>query len=106
MCQTTLFQHKTCGHTWALITEPCGPGMGFLVCDTFGTSTIKTPPSICKTKSRPCPRCLRDQHGWALDPNCVRVVKEFGGGVKWGTGPRQEDWGCEVKCRDGICVVL
>lgn len=106
MCHTSLFQNLKCKHSWAIITEPCGPGMGFLTCDTFGTSTVKQAPMICLTRARPCPKCLRDKHGCWSDPNTIRIVESFGSGVKWGTGPKQEDWGCELKFKDGACVVL
>lgn len=95
MCNITLFQHKTCKHTWAIITEPCGPWMGFSTCDMFGNGAAKEPPAIYKTKSRPCPRC--DMHEM-YDLNYVRMVEEMGWGVKWGAGPGRDDWGLEMKC--------
>lgn len=104
MCTTTLFQHKTCKHIWAIIKEPCGPGMGFSTCENFTRGTVKEPPAIYNTRSRPCPRCEREP-GRVCDANAIRAVESMGWGVKWGTGPEREDWGCEVKFRGG-CVIL
>ncbi|KOS18651.1 hypothetical protein ESCO_000942 [Escovopsis weberi] len=36
MCVVTYFQHNKCGHTWAVITQPCAPFMGFTNCPSFG----------------------------------------------------------------------
>jgi len=90
-------------HTWAVITEPCGPGMKFTSCDTFrtGGSHLHPAAKLFKTKSRPCPKC----RPWAFDPYMMRVVDSYGGGIKWGTGPEKDDLGCEVKFGSG-CVVF
>lgn len=104
MCNTTLFEHRNCKHTWAVISEPCGPGMGFVTCGTFGSSTAKQPPRLYRTRTRLCPRCERAEGRRYHDPNMVRMVEARGGKVKWGTGPDDHDWGCEIKF--GSCVVL
>jgi hypothetical protein len=102
MCRVTYFQQKTCKHIWATITEPCGPGMGFTTCTTFGDgSLVKDAPKYYRTEMRPCPRCA----GRHYDLNSVRMVESVGWGCKWGLGPAREDLGCEIKCHDG-CVVL
>ena len=105
MCKTTLFKHKTCKHTWGVISEPCGPGMGFSTCDTLYGGLHEGPPALYNTKSRPCPRCERELHRVQYDPNTVRMVESTGWGFKWGTGPGRDDWGWEMKFRDG-CVIL
>lgn len=119
-----MFQHRKCKHTWAVISEPCGPGMGFTTCSVFTSastidgSTIEesSPAAIYRTATRPCPKCERDASlassrrrrtrqqqqlydlgHECMDPNTVRMVSGRGCGFKWGTGPAREDWGWEVK---------
>ena len=105
MCGVTYFQHKKCKHMWAVITEPCGPGLGFSTCARMGDGSAREAPRLFRTRGRPCPRCgLRG----AYDLNAVRMVSGMGWGVKWGTGPGKEDWGCEIelgRMKPG-CVVL
>lgn len=90
---------------WAVVTEPCGPGAGFWTCSMFGDGTAKETPALFRTKTRPCPRC---DLGGLYDGNMVRMVAAMGWGVKWGTGPGEEDWGCDMglgRTRNG-CAVL
>lgn len=106
MCLTTYFYHKNCRHTWATITEPCGPGMGFSLCPSFSDGTINAAPRCYRTRSRPCPRC---DLGGQYDRNAVRMVEAMGRGIKWGVGPGVEDWGldCNLGSSTGrICVIL
>ena len=101
MCKTTLFRHKTCDHTWAVVSEPCGPGMGFSTCETFGSANVKELPPYYTTSARTCPRCGFGKGGdfhYGYDRNIVRMVMGMGNGLKWGTGPGADDWGCELKC--------
>lgn len=102
MCNVTYFQHKTCKHKWAVVSQPCGPGMGFSTCELFGNGAAKEATAMYKTKSRLCPRC---DLGGVYDRNVVRVVEKMGWGVKWGAGPARDDWGFELKMEDG-CVML
>ena len=103
MCGVTFFQHKECKHTWATVTEPCGPGMGFATCPSMGDGTAKDRPRVYATRSRPCPRC----GGAAYDGNAVRMVARMGWGVKLGSGPDEGDWGVDVRFDGGDgCVVL
>lgn len=103
MCTVTYFEHKTCKHIWAVVTAPCGPGMGFFTCPFFCDGTAKMPPKHIRTRSRACPRC--DLAG-VYDRNFLRMVEDMGWGVKWGTGPGKDDWGFEVKCGKGGCAIL
>ncbi|PNY28056.1 Uncharacterized protein TCAP_02020 [Tolypocladium capitatum] len=110
MCVVTYFQHKDCRHIWAVVTEPCGPWMGFSTCRGIGDGTTKQTPSFYRTKTRPCPRCAADMVGRTYDGNAVRVVDRMGWGVKFGAGPDEDDWGVDVRfaARGGACgcVVL
>lgn len=102
MCTLLYFEHKTCKHVWAVIATPCEPLMGFSTCPSFGDGSVKPTPKYLKTRTRPCPRC---QLGGVYDRNQTRMVEGMGWGVKWGVGPRSEDYGCEVTFPGG-CVVL
>lgn len=111
MCVVTYFQHKDCKHIWAVVTEPCGPWMGFSTCRGIGDGTTKQTPAFYRTKTRPCPRCAEeDVAGRTYDRNAVRVVDRMGWGVKFGAGPDEDDWGVDVRfgARAGACgcVVL
>ena len=85
MCKPTLFHHQRCGHTWAVISEPCGPGMGFSTCPAFGSTAVKRRPRRYETSSRTCPRCgLRRGMagcGGDYDRNQVRMVEDMGNGA-------------------------
>ena len=111
MCTVTFFQHKGCKHTWATITEPCGPGMGFATCPNIGDGSTKETPRLYKTKTRPCPRCSATQPLLgaevvvAYDQNVVRMVGRMGWGFKLGCGPDEDDWGVDIRFSNG-CVVL
>ncbi|CAI6095728.1 unnamed protein product [Clonostachys chloroleuca] len=105
MCLVTYFQHRHCKHKWVVISEPCGPGMGFATCDTFRNSNyVKDMPVLYTTESRPCPRCCVLASGGCYDLNSTRMVESMGWGVKWGTGPAKDDLGFEIKVKDGCCV--
>ncbi|PFH60626.1 hypothetical protein XA68_10637 [Ophiocordyceps unilateralis] len=93
MCAVTFFRHRDCKHIWAAVTEPCGPGMGFYTCRSFGdTGVTKERPAVYRTRSRTCPRCAPGPP----DGNVVRVVERMGWGVKLGVGPDEDDWGVEL----------
>ncbi|RDA90145.1 hypothetical protein CP533_0768 [Ophiocordyceps camponoti-saundersi (nom. inval.)] len=95
MCTVTFFRHRDCKHMWAAITEPCGPGMGFHTCRSFGdTGVTKDRPPVYLTRGRSCPRCGTE----AVDGNVVRLVRRMGWGLKIGVGPDEEDWGVDVSC--------
>jgi hypothetical protein len=103
MCIVMYFRHKECKHTWGVITEPCGPGMGFSTCASFGSSgAVKATPKLYKTKSRPCPRCELKA---GYDCNVLRMVKDMGWGLKWGVGLDEDDWGFQVTMGKG-CTML
>ncbi|KND95051.1 hypothetical protein TOPH_00280 [Tolypocladium ophioglossoides CBS 100239] len=106
MCVVTYFQHKDCKHIWAVVTEPCGPWMGFSTCRNIGDGTTKETPKFYRTKMRPCPRCAEDIVGRMYDRNAVRVVDRMGWGVKFGTGPDEDDWGVDVRFGACGCVIL
>ncbi|KFA46629.1 hypothetical protein S40293_08207 [Stachybotrys chartarum IBT 40293] len=93
MCNITYFQHKKCKHVWAVITTPCGPGLGFMTCGTFGSGMTKDTPKFYKSRKRPCPRC--DLQG-DYDRNNTLMVERMGWGVKWGLGPDENDWGVDL----------
>ncbi|KAF4123481.1 hypothetical protein GMORB2_6182 [Geosmithia morbida] len=124
-----MFEHKKCKHTWAVISEPCGPGMGFVTCDIFYAANGRTidekpRPGICRTMTRPCPRCegrnlasnppgsgggggVAALTRYQYDVNTVRMVEKRGWGLKWGTGPAMEDWGLEMRFGSGNwCVIM
>lgn len=107
MCGVTFFQHKDCKHTWATVTEPCGPGMGFATCPSMGDGTTKETPRLYRTKSRPCPRCGVAAAAVVYDCNVVRMVSRTGRGFKLGCGAGEDDWGVDVHFARGAgCVVL
>ncbi|PHH85348.1 hypothetical protein CDD83_569 [Cordyceps sp. RAO-2017] len=107
MCTVTFFQHKDCRHTWAAVTEPCGPFMGFSTCSSFGDGVTKDRPRVYRTRSRVCPRCAACR-GATYDANAVRVVERMGWGFKLGLGPDEDDWGVDVRFseRGSGCVIL
>lgn len=114
MCQVTYFQHKECTHTWAAISEPCAPYMGFTTCPEFtpggtkmlntASGKIKPKPKFYKTKTRPCPRCeLLGQY----DRNAVRMVDKMGYGLTMGFDPDGGDWGIDFRLgTSNKCVIL
>ncbi|KJZ73649.1 hypothetical protein HIM_06982 [Hirsutella minnesotensis 3608] len=109
MCIVTFFQHKQCGHMWAVVTHPCGPGMGFSTCRSFGDdAAAKEAPRVYRTRARPCPRCAADGRRAAYDANAVRLVRRMGWGLKLGAGQDEDDWGVDVRLseRGSRCVVL
>ncbi|KAH7328830.1 hypothetical protein B0I35DRAFT_418469 [Stachybotrys elegans] len=103
MCSVTFFQHKKCKHAWAVVTTPCGPGLGFSTCGSFGNGITKDTPKFYKTRARPCPRC--DLHG-VYDRNVMLLVRNMGWGVKWGTGPDQNDWGLDIRMGTSRCCTI
>jgi hypothetical protein len=79
--------------------------MGFSNCPSFTCGDgAKHMPRLYETLTRICPKCA-EASGVGYDWNMVRVVERMGWGVKFGTGPDEEDWGVDVKF-SSKCVVL
>lgn len=107
MCTVTYFHNKTCLHTWAIITNGCGPLMGFSTCPSFvcGAGATKERPRFYNTVTRACPRC-NEALGIPYDRNLIRVVESMGWGLKIGAGPDEDDWGVDLRGTGCRCVVL
>lgn len=112
MCQITFFQHKACKHTWAIISEPCAPFMGFNTCPTFvqgrrtnpSTGNLQSTPKFYKTKARACPKCELDG---VFDSNALRLVEKMGYGMTLGFYPDGGDWGIDLRLGTSRkCIIL
>lgn len=125
MCIVTYFKHLQCSHTWAVVTEPCLPYMGFTNCPSFAGPVVavnpvtgnhvgnirggrvKPKPKFYKTKTRLCPQC--DLRG-AYDPNVARLVHNMGWGFTWGkdAADPEGNWGVDLRlgsAKNG-CAIL
>ncbi|EHK40959.1 hypothetical protein TRIATDRAFT_301689 [Trichoderma atroviride IMI 206040] len=105
MCNVTFFKQKSCNHTWAVITTPCGPYMDFSTCASFcGGDSIKKTPKFYKTSTRACPRC---DLGGMYDRRVVQMVERMGWGIHWGLDPEGGDWAVEMRMGETRgCVIL
>lgn len=94
MCTTKIYKNEDCGCQWAAIDMPCGFGMGFSVCPSFGNGQTVQRMRYFKAKPGSCP-----WHDYNYSsPNEIRRVLKMRKGVKWGEGPARVDRGIEFTC--------
>jgi hypothetical protein len=96
MCYTHHFRSRNCGHHWLQIAQPCAPGFGFRVCDTFGDGVAREPSPQVSVGAL-CPACSLGEA--AYDRNLVRMIMDIRDRWRWGRGPCKHEAGIE-------CVVL
>jgi hypothetical protein len=56
MCVVTHYRDFHCGHRWATIAVPCGPGMGFDTCPGFVDGRARPLPSRLVAQGELCPK--------------------------------------------------
>lgn len=69
MCNVTFFKQKSCNHTWAVITTPCGPYMDFSTCASFCGGSDSSGSGIKTT-----PQVLQDEHQGVSEMRSGRIV--------------------------------